>query len=126
MTDCRALTLIQIAPPRYEWATDQQVLDALEEHDFHIANTAKFFGVPRHMLARRIEETPDLVLASDDWRETVVDDAQNHYVKGARAGNAIAVAGVLNALGKSRGFGKQDQNSGEAIVVEVRQLRKEG
>lgn len=124
MTDCRALTILEAAPRRYEWASTQEVIDALYEHEFHVAKTARFFGVPRRELAARIAETPDLQLEQTDFIEEAVDDAEGHFIRGARAGNKEAVVGLLNSRGKARGYGKQEAVM-EGLEVVIRQISKE-
>lgn len=124
MTDCRALTLLEAPPRRYLWGTDQEVIEALHEHHFHVGQTARFFGVKRRELAARIAETPELQLEQTDFIEEAVDDAELHFVSAARAGQKEAVVGLLNSRGKTRGYGKQDQ-TGEAIEVVIRQIAKE-
>lgn len=124
MSESRALTILEAAPRRYEWATDQEVLEALQAMEFHVGNAARFFGVKRRELANRIAETPDLQLEQVDFIEEAVDDAESHFIRAAKAGNKEAVVGLLNSRGKARGYGKQEAVM-EGLEVVIRQISKE-
>lgn len=120
-----ALIVIEVPPSKYPWATDQEVIDALHAHSFHIGRTARFFGVKRHVLANRIAETPALALEQQDFVEEVVDDAELHFLERASKGAVNEVAGVLNSLGRKRGYGKQDKDVGELLEVVIRKIASE-
>lgn len=118
------LILFEAPARKYPWASDQEVIDALAANEFHVGQTAMIFGVKRRVLAQRIAETPELQLEQIDFIENAVDDAEGHFIRGARAGNKEAVVGLLNTRGQSRGYGKQDKNLTEGIEVIVRQISK--
>lgn len=124
MSESRALTILEAPPRRYEWATDQEVVEALQAMNFHVANVARYFGVKRRELDARIKETPDLQLEQIDFIEEAVDDAESHFIDAARKGNKEAVIGLLNSRGKARGYGKQEAVM-EGLEVVIRQISKE-
>lgn len=117
-------SLIVIQQPRseYDWATDLEVLEALNALDFHIGKAARALGVQRNVLRKRIDMTPDLLIAERDYDQEIVDDAEWHLRKNASAGNGAAGAALLNAKGVDRGYGKQARELTEGIEVLIRTL----
>lgn len=120
------LTIIERPRSKYLWATDQEVIDALEQHAYHVAATARFFGVKRRVLQTRIDETVEIQAEITDFKEEIADDSELHFLSQAKKGKWEAVTGVMNSgLGAKRGYGKQNIALPEGIEVVIRRIGSE-
>lgn len=70
----------------------------------NVATVARFFGVSRRTIYRRIKESTNAQSALQDARDTAVDDAESVLYQKAMDGEAWAVCFLLKTQGKSRGY----------------------
>jgi hypothetical protein len=100
------------------------VYSQLEASAGNISSAARELGVSRRWLQGRIDKVPALNALVQDYREEIVDIAQDNVFADVRRNDPTANRFVLQTLGRSRGFGNVVEGNGKngEIVVNIVRL----
>jgi len=98
------------------------IYHALCDAKGNIAAAARALEVNRSGLAKRIEGCPGLMLLINDYRQSVVDKAEENVYADVEKGDQTASRFILQTLGKDRGFttGVAGQGKNGEIEVTIR------
>lgn len=82
----------------------EQIEEALRMHRGSVAEAAKFLGVMRQPLQRKIQHNPYLMNVQRDIKETLVDNTEQKLLDLVEEKNVTAVTFHLRTMGKDRGY----------------------
>jgi hypothetical protein len=85
-------------------ATAKQVAALIEDTKGNVAVIAKRLGVNRSTVWNRCKETPTLMAALEQARESMKDNAESALYKAVLSGNITAMIFFLKTQGKDRGY----------------------
>ncbi len=102
--------------------TDGVIYDTLQDVRGNVSRAALLLSMRRGILYDRIMKTPDLCALLQDYREALVDTAEDNTRADVEKGDPQASRFILQTLGKDRGYttGVVGSGKGGAIVVELR------
>ena len=92
--------------------TDEGVAGLLRKHAGNMAAVGRAYGVRRQSVRDYLETRPDLRALADEYREAVVDDAEEGLTACVRRHEPWAITLALKTLGKSRGYVERQEVSG--------------
>ena len=69
-----------------------------------LSAVARDLGISRTQVNRRVVANKSLKAATDEARDTLIDDAESALVKAIKAREAWAVSLTLKTIGKDRGY----------------------
>jgi hypothetical protein len=102
------------------------VLAAIKTAQGNLAAVARAYGVSRQAVQKFVANDPELTEATNEARETMLDNAESKLYTEAMNGNTAALIFLLKTQGKKRGYieraevtgadGK-DLNTGPAVVI---------
>lgn len=104
--------------------TDEQIYDQIGASEGNKAHMARELRMSRSRLSQRIDRSAVLTARLLDFREDLVDHAEQNVFAGVRRGDATDSRFVLQTLGKSRGWaqGVGGEGKGGEIVVTINKL----
>lgn len=93
-------------PKRQPKYSDEQVMQALEKTNGHIANAARLLDYKPGYLRNRISDTPELTKFKNELIERRLDDAEDKLQEHIYDRNNLqALVEYLKAVGRRRGYG---------------------
>lgn len=113
---------VEVLPEPGDPPSDLRIYEALKEFEGNITNVAISFDVPRYVIAKRINEVPLLNEVAQDFRQSLVDVAEEKLARLIAQEDGATVRFVASTLGKDRGYstGVAGMGKGGAIIVELR------
>jgi hypothetical protein len=102
--------------------SDGEIYDAVEQTKGNLGAAARILGVRRSIVAKRVETKPELAALLEDFRQSVIDTAEDNVHKDVEKGDPTASRFVLQSIGKDRGYsvGVAGTGKGGSIVVELK------
>lgn len=102
----------------------EDILLTLEEHRFNLGAAARDLGIRRNALKERIERTPQLAAALEDFREGLKDKAEDNVNIAVLNGDKGASQFVLQTIGKDRGYhtGVAGVGKDGEIVIQIQRF----
>jgi hypothetical protein len=86
---------------------------AIEKYSGNLTAVAKYFGVARMTVYRKIAKHASLQEALETARETMLDNVESTLYKQALEGNTTSMIFFLKTQGKSRGYVERQEHTGE-------------
>ena len=107
-----------------ERISDAKLIEALEENRCNIGATARALGLRRSDLKLRIDKNPQLTLLIEDFREEILDKAEDNVAVGVLAGDKGTSQFALQTIGKSRGYhtGVAGVGKDGEIVIQIQRF----
>jgi hypothetical protein len=81
-------------------------------HNGNVAAIARHFGVARGTIQKRIDSSPALLVALEDAREGMTDNAESALYKQILDGNITAIIFYLKTRAKKRGYVERTELTG--------------
>lgn len=97
-------------PRRVNDLSDTEIMRALLIHGT-ISGAARYLGQCPTMLVSRVRDTPALRMILDDYRQTIVDDAETALHGAVQRGENWAVTFALRTVGRRRGYVEREQTA---------------
>jgi len=95
--------------------TKQEIIEAIPKTHGVKKYLAEKLGVDRRTIYRYFEKHPDLEQETQEYLDSVSDEAEFHLIENIKKGNSWAVRYWLSTRGKNRGFStKQESTLGVA------------
>lgn len=95
------------------------IYKSLIEHKGNISACARALEVSRAGLIKKIEGCPALVMLRDEFRQAVIDKAEDNVFADVEKGDQSASKFVLQTIGKDRGYTAGVAGTGKAGEIEV-------
>ena len=90
----------------------ERYLRLIEECRGNVSAIAREEGVARTIAKGYIDKTPELVSALYDWRQSIVDTAEDNIFKAAEKGDLASSKMIVATLGKDRGWVPREEKTG--------------
>jgi hypothetical protein len=90
----------------------ERYLRLIEECRGNVSAIAREEGVARTIAKGYIDKTPELVSALHDWRQSIVDTAEDNIFKAAEKGDLASSKMIVATLGKDRGWVPREEKTG--------------
>lgn len=102
--------------------SDAEIYEALKQCNGNLSDAAKELECRRTVLQRRINEVPILAETIQEYREEMVDRAEEQLDSLVRQGDPATVRFVASTIGKERGYSSSVVGSGKggSIVIELK------
>ena len=84
--------------------TKQEIIEAIPKAHGVKKYLAERLGVDRRTIYRYFEKHPDLEEASQEYLDSITDQAEHHLIEAVKAGSSWAVRYWLSTRGKHRGY----------------------
>jgi DNA-binding Lrp family transcriptional regulator len=94
--------------------TDKRIFNEIVKNGYNLTKAAKALGRSREWLSKRVHKTSHLFDTYASGRSIRVDNAEDALDKLIADGDANAVKFTLSTLGRSRGYGKSIEITGDA------------
>lgn len=88
------------------------VLPLVEQNKGNVAAIARKLGVTRGTIWNRCKESPTLMAALEDARESMIDNAESMLYKKVIDGDVTALIFFLKTQAKSRGYVERQELTG--------------
>lgn len=100
------------------------VLAAIKTAQGNLAAVARAYGVSRQAVQKFVANDPELTEATNEARETMLDNAESKLYTEAMNGNTAALIFLLKTQGKRRGYIERAEVTGadggaNKLVIEV-------
>lgn len=89
-----------------------EVLPLIEQYKGNVAAIARKFGVARGTILNRCKESPTLMQALEDARETMLDNAESMLYNKVLEGSTVELLFFLKTQGRSRGYIERQEFAG--------------
>lgn len=93
--------------------TVADVLPLVEPNMGNVAAIARKLGVTRGTVWNRCKESPTLMAALEDARETMLDNAESRLYQKVLAGETAELLFFLKTQGKKRGYWEKYEHGGD-------------
>jgi len=84
--------------------TKQKIMEAIPKTHGVKKYLAEKLGVDRRTVYRYFEKYPDLEQETQEYLDSITDQAEHHLIEAVKAGNSWAVRYWLSTRGKHRGY----------------------
>jgi len=89
--------------------TKQEIQEAIPKTHGVKKYLAEKLSVDRQTIYRYFDRYPDLEEASQEYLDSITDEAEHHLIEAVRAGNPWAVRYWLSTRGKNRGYSTKQE-----------------
>lgn len=101
------------------------IYNAIVDEHGNLGAVAETLGVSRSALKTRVDASPLLTTLMNDYRESIVDTAEQNVFLDVKKGDPQACRFVLGTLGKERGYSTKVETNNAPIEVVVRNVAAE-
>jgi hypothetical protein len=84
----------------------------IEEERGNVSTVARKVGVSRKAIMNHVGQSPDLIEALADARETMLDQAESKLYEKVLAGETVELLFFLKTQGRSRGYSERMEVTG--------------
>ena len=91
----------------------ERVLPLIDEFKGNISAIARHLGKSRSQTKDYIDRKPELLTALRDWRESIIDHAEENIFDEVLKGDSASSKMVVATLGKDRGWVPRNENTGK-------------
>lgn len=106
------------APQKYH-VSKAEAYKALVATRGNMSAAARELGVPRSVMSKVAGETPEIQEMLQDFREEIVDTAEDNIFEDVRKGDASQSRFIAQTLGKSRGYSTAVEGTGKGGAITV-------
>lgn len=104
----------------------ENIARLLNKYKGNITAVARALNVTRQTVYTHIKNNPDLEIALDDSRESMLDNAESMLYKHISEGNVTALIFFLKTQGKSRGYVERQETKEIGWKEEIIKLLDDG
>jgi transposase len=94
--------------------TDKRIFNEIVKNGYNLTKAAKSLGRSREWLSKRVNKTSHLFDTYSSGRDIRIDNAEDALDNLIADGDVSAVKFTLSTLGRSRGYGKSIEITGDA------------